>query len=405
MIMILKDIRFWAVVGILVLLGLWIFSNVSDFPFSPKPSLTAQENCVVMQEFGDPSEKIDIVFLGDNYDNLGDFITKTEDYVEKWPTLEPYNEFPDSFNFYRIEDFVDLGCTYDEAIICDNKKVKSAAKLCPHDHIAVLTDIYGNERLSSSLRSSAWLNIIHLNTEDDWLVFPHEIAHVAYDFADEYDYAGSITWDAPNCDSDTGACSKFSVIEDYGCYLGCSDMAHSRDEEKGIMRDYWHGSKRYGSYNEWYIENVLGGVVISGVGEGLQFSPVSVLIIEGSCSPESCNFEDFYKSAGYPDGENRLEDLQNGIYVKNGDYSSMIESTVRYTDFGDEGNVEIPDSFLFSFIVPFDEIDGEEEFILVRRTDGEDNVEDTIELEITADTDVTPEPDIKVKLRIYPTES
>ena len=365
----------WVPFIFLVFLVIGVFIGVYYYSNPPIQSPNEpQQGCVPIKTAGSPEENVDIVFLETNYKDLSKFNRKTEEYVSNWNIIEPHNEF-DNFNFYRIENNQELGCEYDQAVICDNRKVKEAAKLCPHDYIVVLADVNGIERLDDLLRSSAWLSVVHLNTQDDWLVFPHEMAHVIYDFADEYDYAGPLNWNAPNCDNDLQECIKFSAIDNYGCFLGCSDLNHAREEKTGIMRNYWTGSKQYGDYNEEYIRHVLRKITVPNE-IGNSYSPAYMFNVD--CFNDNCQISSIEETEGYSDGSN-VNPSNNRIYLQSEEYVNIGVSNNYFSEYQDLVDHTKPKSYSFSMIAPKEEIG--EIVELVKEENGVSEIIDTVNVQ------------------------
>ncbi|MCD4759368.1 M64 family metallopeptidase [archaeon] len=277
-----------------------INSNNVRQPVQPSPG------CIVMYEGGAPEDSIDIVFLPDNYDDVSKFREKTEELVESFLQTIPYNNYKDRFNFFRVEEFgLNLDCDYNyggDAIVCNPSAMKLAATRCPSDYPIVVVDTSGIQKFYELLRSSSWMGTASLNSADDPLVFAHEFAHSAFDFADEYVFGGDIKWDAPNCDSSWRVCPKFKVVEGSECVRGCVNEEHSRSVETGIMRDYWK-SNRYGLYNEYCIEKDIleftNGPKSNEIRKSMPLYSVKLELSNGEWVVNEIN-----EINGFPDGEN-----------------------------------------------------------------------------------------------------
>ncbi|MBT3416551.1 hypothetical protein HON86_01460 [Candidatus Woesearchaeota archaeon] len=253
----------WVPVVILIIIIVSTFTflifkdNFSTGVRSPSQPLPG---CVEMKNDGNYAESIDIVFLADNFENLDKFRKISDEMVKSFFETTPYDEYKDRFNFFRIEKLDnDYNCDYNyggDAIVCKPGNIKRAAASCPNDYPIVLVDVSGIQKLFQHLRSSAWMGTASLNSDDDPLVFTHEFAHLFADFADEYEFEGDVDWSAPNCDSDLSSCSKFDIVDDHECILGCVNRDHARSIHTGIMRDYWK-SKVYGNYNEAILREII----------------------------------------------------------------------------------------------------------------------------------------------------
>lgn len=319
------------IVLVIAALGYILFGDVpsggENVRYTVQPSL----GCVAIQEGGDPKDKVDIVFLPENYASLQEFRDKTSMLIESFLSTSPYDKYPDKFNFYRIEDLnLNLNCNYKyggDAIVCNPSSVKSASVLCPHDYPIVLVDVDGIQKFYELLRSSSWLGTSSLNVADDPLVFAHEFAHAAYDFADEYEYGGSINWDAPNCDSSWQTCPKFQIVEGSSCVKGCVNDAHARSVDVGIMRDYWK-SKRYGIYNEYFIENwILGATPSSDQKTVLESIPL--YSVKLSFMKDEWKVGELTESSGFPDGVNN--NIEDSILLVDKDGETLAEAGLPST--------------------------------------------------------------------------
>jgi len=219
-----------------------------------------EKDCVSLIYNGDSNNKIDIVFMGQNYANAKEFIPAVDNYIQNALfATEPFKTNAEKFNLYRIDDFSDLNCKTDGYIYCDEYNVKQRASNCPNDYIIVLMKRSKVIDLASPLRSSAYSNIINLNTADDNLVIMHELGHAFANLADEYVddsyYVNFNEKDYANCADDT--CSKWRNIEGTGCFKGCSLSSFYRATQKSIMNNYLI-SNEYGSVNTNVILKRLG---------------------------------------------------------------------------------------------------------------------------------------------------
>lgn len=220
------------------------------------------------------------------------------------------------------------------------------------------------------------MNLASLNVADDPLVLSHEFAHLFGDFADEYVYEGEVTWDAPNCDSEYEICPKFSIVEGSECLVGCVNNENSRSVKVGIMRDYW-SSKRYGLYNEWFLEKLIlektkesGEVEVKG---SLKKSPEIIFLVNGKCVKDECEIVDVGVSSGYVSSDKFVD---SNLKVRYGDSLVGIPRGDRIMlDYGPSGDVVYVDSYEFSVAVPVEEeVDN-----IVLEKDGE--VEDIFEVQ------------------------
>lgn len=215
----------------------------------------AEKECVSVLYNGNPDNKIDITFIGQDFKDISSFIPTVEDYIHNiFLDTEPFKSHSSYFNFYRIDDFTDLGCTTDGYIFCNEFKVKEAASNCPHDYIIVLMKKGRVAEIVKPLRSSAYGTIMNVNTADDKLVIMHEFGHSIANLADEYVddsyYANLEQEDYPNCDAK--GCTKWAELNGAGCFSGCSLSKYYRATDNSIMNNFLN-SDEYGILNNKVI--------------------------------------------------------------------------------------------------------------------------------------------------------
>nr|MBA4405159.1 hypothetical protein [Nanoarchaeum sp.] len=313
---------------LIVLIGFVIvYVSFGDLFSATRQPVQPSPGCVAIQDNGDSENKIDIVFLPDNFQDAGKFREKTDEMVNTFLSTKPFSEHKESFNFFRIEQFdLDLKCDYEyggDAIVCDPSAAKSSATLCPHDYVIVAVDSEGIQKLFDLLRSSAWMGIASLNTADDPLVFSHEFAHIFANFADEYEYGGKITWDAPNCDSTWQTCPKFSSVSNSECIQGCVNNENSRSVNVGIMRDYWK-SKSYGQYNEYALTSYISKSVESSLDSKIAKS-MPINSVELSFVDNQWRILEVKETTGYPDGLNTGVSSKYTLSVQGEETNNLFE--------------------------------------------------------------------------------
>jgi len=217
-----------------------------------------QKECTNIFYNGDYKDKIDIVFLPNQYDNINNFADDVENYINNvFISTEPFNSKRTMFNFYRIDDFEDIGCEITSYIICNSYKTKSKASNCPADFIVVLTDRSKIIDMAVPIRSAAFSNMVFINTADKELVLLHELGHTLGKLADEYVddqyYADFDIASYPNCD--TVPCAKWEIVTNK-CVKGCSLSSYYRGSEDSIMRNYF-AADYFGEVNENIINKNL----------------------------------------------------------------------------------------------------------------------------------------------------
>ncbi len=216
-------------------------------------------DCVTLLYNGDPEDKVDVVFLGNDYKEVGDFTEDVSKYVNNvFLETKPLDLNRDKINFYRIDKFQDLGCEITSYILCNQYRAKQLASNCPNDYIFILTDISKIKDFVKPIRSSAFSNIAHINVADNDFVLLHEFGHTFGDLADEYvdeSYYKMFDEDNyPNCDK--VGCEEWSDVEEAGCFEGCSVSQFYRPTKESIMRNYLK-SRVYGVVNEDIVDKRL----------------------------------------------------------------------------------------------------------------------------------------------------
>ena len=154
-----------------------------------------------------------------------------------------YNE-KDNFNFYYIDNYQPKCEIYqDKALLCYNKDIVRKAASCPHDFIVVIKED------SRNIRSSAYMNVMSINSKHSLTVLLHEFGHVFVNLAEEY-VPAKLPKKAKNC---VDECTKFSIKD--GCYEGCSKADYFRSINNGIMRTL--SSTNFGIFNKKLITDKI----------------------------------------------------------------------------------------------------------------------------------------------------
>ena len=196
---------------------------------------------------GDPSNRIDIVFLGDGYaiNDTALYTSDVQDYINfMFSSVSPYNEYRRYFNVYKVnvisqESGSDhpeanppvyrntalgtyYGCAGIDRLICaEDESVYAAAQSVPwYDEIAVLVNdpTYGG---------SGGDYLISYNGYWGPYVYMHELGHSFAYLADEYLY-GNYPGNVSNCNCDIRSSHPgWQSWIDFGypgvgTYLGCS---------------------------------------------------------------------------------------------------------------------------------------------------------------------------------------
>jgi len=168
-----------------------------------------------------------------------------EKYSDYFYTIEPFANNKDAFNFYYIDYSPECKIYREKAILCNSEEVLKLAASCPNDYIAVL------RKEPSTIRSSAFMNIMSLNYNHPKSVFLHEFGHVFANLADEYITSRSFPRGSENCVVD---CGKFNGLND-DCEKGCTMGDYFRSINNGIMRTL--SSEDYGNFDESLIQKKI----------------------------------------------------------------------------------------------------------------------------------------------------
>lgn len=275
-----------------------------------QPDVKPLKDCNILYDNGGP---INIVFLAD-----GEIAKKYADYLL---SVYPFSRNKESFNFYYIvSDVVEEECkTYKGiALLCYSKNIVKEASACPADYIVILKE------MPSSIRSSAFMNVMSLNTEHSLSVFAHEFGHAFANFAEEYITNVKIPRGSLNCQE---KCEGFGGIEN-GCYPECTDSNHVRSIYGGVMRTL--NSNEYGTFNEYLIKERI--VQEESGGESLITGNVAGEIYSDCAEQQYLLIELYYKTDNNRDMVKVVsQSVQNGCAGSSGFGSVAFEYTEKET--------------------------------------------------------------------------
>ena len=221
------------------LIGLVIITGVLIYFQFTKPVSYSESNtqCQKLIYNGDPSTKINVLFLAKNINKVD-----IQSYVESFLSFSPFADYKDKFNFFYL-DFIP-SCEFYQgvALYCYSNDLIKKSSICPNDFIFVLS------KETSNIRSSAYLNVISINTALPGSVLIHEFGHSFANLADEY-IPAKIPYGSKNCQSN---CDKFTGL---GCFEGCSDASHFRSSENSVMKTL--RTSKYEQFNENLVKQEL----------------------------------------------------------------------------------------------------------------------------------------------------
>lgn len=213
-----------------------IFFQLSKPSFSNPGSSNLQ--CVKSLYNGDPSTKINIVILLKDIEK-----SKINETISYLLSNEPFSNYKDKFNFYTIDFFPECEYYQGIALLCYSRDLIKKTAVCPNDFIFVIA------KDSVNIRSSAYMNVLSINSNLPDSVFLHEFGHAFANLADEY-IPAKIPWGSKNCQIN---CDNFKGIG--GCFQGCSDNGHLRSSENSVMKTL--RTSNYEDFNENIILEVL----------------------------------------------------------------------------------------------------------------------------------------------------
>lgn len=239
-------------------INLSVYSNgigYTDYNNLRTVNLIDSPDCIRFIDNGDSNEKVDIVFVADQYtaDEMTTFADKALASAEYFLGLYPMSDNETKFNFSRVDIVQDLGCK--DGSDCNSTNVYKAGASCPYDNIVLLVD--------NDFRSYAYLGtytVVDANDYDYYWVVAHELGHAFARLHDEYVESGltrtaSYVDGSVNCET-SPTCEKWEGVEGTGCYSGCDySTAYYRSFYNGIMKA--HGTNSYGPVSENHILEIL----------------------------------------------------------------------------------------------------------------------------------------------------
>ena len=235
----------------------------------------------------------------------------------------PFKEDTNSFNIFYIDSYQPECQIYKGiALLCYSKNLIKTASSCPNDYIIVIQD------KNATIRSSAYINTISINSNNEKNVVLHEFGHAFAGLADEYTPA-TLPKNAPNCVSN---CSQFGIYKD--CFQGCSKENYYRSMDSGLMRTLFSSS--FGAFNNAVIQQQLLRQTIS----------LTSKVIE---EIQECQKEQYYLIEGnYSEGKIQVisRSIEEGCIGTSGqgpfDYSLIMENGTEFTGNFKELHLTVP---------------------------------------------------------------
>jgi len=340
--------KFWIIVLISILvLGVILFYITRT---SEKVEIDL-EKCESIEYNGE--NNINVVFMSEK--------KAAENYIESLFKFEPFGQNRNKFNFYLIKDYQPECELYKGiALYCYSKDLVKKSGSCPNDYVVVVKE------LAKGVRSSAYMNVVSINSKHDDNVFAHEFGHVFANFAEEYTPA-KIPKKSKNC---VKSCNKFEGKENE-CKGGCSKDSYFRSIDQGVMRTL--KTNEFGSYNEYFIQKridestkesskITGNVVM----DEEKCSKESYLLVEASLSDGKLNLGKSEEVAGCL-GEGY------GSYTQEiGSEKTSFNPQYVFTDFHDEESGELSGETYEndkSFYISLPKIKDDEEVVIKNEDD------------------------------------
>lgn len=210
------------------------YSHIRSFKAS-----SSSLSCTTLVNKGSSADKLDIVFIADQYTaaEMPNFVTKVQTAYTYLLGIKPYDTQTNRVNIHRIDSPVNLGCRgwSQPQPECNILNIQPIANLCPNDEVVVIVD--GNFRSYAG----GYSVVSALDSRFSYVVV-HELGHSFAGLADEYVESGKIAATSSviasvNCDV-SSTCSKWNSVPGTGCYGGCMyQNAFYRSVSNGIMRN------------------------------------------------------------------------------------------------------------------------------------------------------------------------
>ena len=217
----------------------------SDIVNLKRQQILKAPSCDSILYNGNPKEKLDFVFIGNNWNNASEFYEVARNLSNSLMQFEPYKSRNNSINIHVVSTILNNASYWDPPSgfqLINFTKTFPAVSICPYDKI-IFVDFGSISSPAYALNYLfSYIFIPSLPISLLWhQVNPHEIGHL-FGLADEYDlYPNPATSpsSAPNCEYFSN-CPLNSQLGS-SCYSGCEYTyagGRFRDSENDIMRMY-----------------------------------------------------------------------------------------------------------------------------------------------------------------------
>ena len=238
-----ESTRSYVIIGIGIII--LIISIIISFSLGSSANLNPDENsleeCKTLTYHGE--NKLNFLFFSDK--------AQSEEYANFLVSSNPFNEYEEDINFFYIDTYQPECEIYKGvAILCYSRELIKKAASCPDVDIITVLD-----KEPQRIRSSAYLNVMSINTNHEPTVLLHETGHALANLAEEYINDQNPPRGADNCVQE---CSEFNSDID-GCFEGCSQGFLQRSVENGVMRTLSpeNSENPYGTFNSNIIKGIL----------------------------------------------------------------------------------------------------------------------------------------------------
>ena len=210
-----------SLVIILVIAAVFLISRPSLSPSAK----TILEECKSLSYSSESS--LNLVFFSSG--------KQAEEYSDYLFSVAPYQK--SLFNIYYIDSYSPECELYQgKAILCYNQELIKKASSCPNDIIVIIED------KPSNIRSSSYVNVVSINSNNNKNVLVHELGHALAFLGDEY-VPATLPKSSKNCQK---TCDLFEE-----CFEGCSKEDYYRSVDNGVMRTL--STSDYGEFDKSLI--------------------------------------------------------------------------------------------------------------------------------------------------------
>lgn len=311
----------WEIIGVLILAILVVlFLLLSHLPNLSPEQESNLETCNSLSYSS--SSATNLVFIATE--------SQTQEYFHYLTSSSPYSQ--DSFNTYYIDYKPECELYQQKAVLCYNEELVKKASSCPNDVIIVI------QSQPSTIRSSSYMNVVSINSNNNKNVILHELGHALAFLADEY-VPATLPRKSENCQK---------TCNFQQCFQGCSKEDYFRSIDNGVMKTL--SSSDYGDVNENLIlKQISKSSSITGniIQDEVNCEKQEYYLIQARY--ENDNIITFNKSVETGCiGNNGMGDFSyNLVMSDNSTYSENFNPELIFTDSDESGEVLASDREFF----------------------------------------------------------